>query len=168
MKHLSVLPLLGSLLLVGCAVGTDNGAWQLSEQQGSRQQVSFNQEQVYCCSYPNGTYQLTYTTVSGDCGDVPIPLPKFMSGKDNLLALGEAVEIVNGGCYLQDHAATNDPSQCTANIDTVCLGGYANGHKPYDARFRFVQAAPGMSIDTETVKRMAERCAFGTTKGVAL
>jgi hypothetical protein len=40
--------------------------------------------------------------------------------------------------------------------------------KPYDAKFRFVKTADGLSVDVAVVQRMAERCAFPSVKGQAL
>ncbi len=68
-------------------------------------------------------------------------------------------------------------SRINSDLSRHCWMSYPNPRtgertilrdKPYDAKFRFVKTADGLSVDVAVVQRMAERCAFPSVKGQAL
>jgi len=82
---------------------------------------------VYCCveqcSAPKGTYKYTYTTLTGNCGDVIVDGPVIFNGNSNLDAVAAGAELCEGTNQTLKQDTNNiSIDACSGSVSSTCNG----------------------------------------------
>jgi hypothetical protein len=107
MTRTASIGLLASLLLLGCASSSDD------DDNGDTGFVKANP-----CATPGATYLESFTTVSGDCGDVPAQIINI--GNDGTVPASGLTcqKLEQDGCRAHDTGCQSTVNGCTGKVTT--------------------------------------------------